>query len=520
MDPLRHLRKYRAHRVSHFGEARQLQAYAKPRRDLGVVARSGRTDGHQRQAGRELQCEHRRRTARRAVALQRHRGEQRRQLARIALVHLARVVQPGLDQLLADGGDHLVDHLARRTLRVALRPGSEPVQVAHLPGPDPRPQDCCFAAPVRRHAQHMCRVAGREAAVNREPLAFEPGQRTRQTALVQVGALHIDRALRQPLPGLRLVVGQPRDQRGVGVQALRKTDLASVRRLALLALKNGQQLGVLVHQQAQRNDTPRTDHQALTAAETHFAVTPQADRVDLHGFDHRTPMANHRAVKTELGSATAHDRYVGGRAAHIGHDGVLLAAQRASAQHTRRRSRQDGSDRPAQRAFNIDEATVTFDDHQRRVDAARGERAAYRVDQQLHLRHHARVECHRQRAARRAQARRELVPASHRLVAQGLDPAAQLQLVRWVAHSKTRRYGKGRNARRLAQDRRPRRVLVQRLQRHTARIVPTAERDYGLHADQVDQPAGLDLRGVVARQQHAHRCALALYHRVGRQRGR
>jgi len=60
--------------------------------------------------------------------------------------------------------------------------------------------------------------------------------------------------------------------------------------------------------------------------------------------------------------------------------------------------------------------------------------------------------------------------------------------------------------------------FVQRLGLRATRIVPTRQCDDGLFAaQQLDQATGFDLALVVARQQHAHRCALAFDHRVGGQ---
>ena len=50
--------------------------------------------------------------------------------------------------------------------------------------------------------------------------------------------------------------------------------------------------------------------------------------------------------------------------------------------------------------------------------------------------------------------------------------------------------------------------------------MPPGQRLDGVRAEQFNQAAGLDLRRVITRQQHAHRRTLALDHRVGRERGR
>jgi len=71
-------------------------------------------------------------------------------------------------------------------------------------------------------------IGGREAGVDRQALALQPGQRARQSALLDVAALQVDRTAREPLPGRTFVIGQAGQQRGIGMQAQRETDLAGV----------------------------------------------------------------------------------------------------------------------------------------------------------------------------------------------------------------------------------------------------------------------------------------------------
>ena len=169
---------------------------------------------------------------------------------------------------------------------------------------------------------------------------------------------------------------------------------------------------------------------------------------------------------------------------------------------------------------HIDQRAVALHHHQRRVDAVSRQRAAHGFDQRLHMRDHARIERHRQRAPRRAQAGCQFMAAGHRLVAQFLDQRAHLQLVLRIAHAEAGRNGERRYPGRLAHDGLARAGLVDRHQRKTAGVVAAGQGHDGVRAQQLDQTAGLDLRRVVTGQQHAHRRALALDHRVGRQRGR
>ena len=69
----------------------------------------------------------------------------------------------------------------------------------------------------------------------------------------------------------------------------------------------------------------------------------------------------------------------------------------------------------------------------------------------------------------------------------------------------------------MAHDGAARRGLVEGRQFEAASVMPTGQGDDGLAAKQLGQTAGLDLRGVIPGQQHTHRGALALDHRVGGQ---
>ena len=201
------------------------------------------------------------------------------------------------------------------------------------------------------------------------------------------------------------------------MQSLCEADLTSVRRFGLLTLQHRQYTRVLMGQQTQRHHPTWTDDQSFAAAKTHLAVATQTNRVDADRLDHRAPLANHCAIKPQFRTPTPDDCNIGGGAAHIGHDGVLVAAQGTRAQHAGSRSRQDGANRALERAFDIDQATVALDDHQRRVDVPRGQGQLYRFDQRLDVRNHASIESHCHGTTRRTQTGRKLVSTRDRLVA-------------------------------------------------------------------------------------------------------
>ena len=226
--------------------------------------------------------------------------------------------------------------------------------------------------------------------------------------------------------------------RRIGRQGLRKTHLAGVRYFALLALQHRQKLRMLVHQQTQGQHPARAYGQAFAALQAHFAVAAQANRIDLHRLDHGPPIADHRAVKTQGWQAAAHDRNIGGGAAHIGDDGVLQTAERTRAQHAGGRTGQHRADRALQGAGHIDQRTIAFDNHQRRVNMAMGQGALHRINQGFDVRNHARVQRGGQRAARRAQAGSQLMAAGHGHITQFLHPGAQLHFMGRVAHRKGR----------------------------------------------------------------------------------
>ena len=444
--PLRHLPQHRTHRIGHMRMRWHDQLHAQAQRHGRVIAASRRAHTHEWQVRRKLQRKNRvlhisvyrlgGGCGPGCITPQGHRGQQGRHLARVGLVHVSGVVQTRLDQLLANRVGDLGHHIARGCHRIAQRPLAQAVHMPHLARPNARGANRSLGIPVVGHTQHMRRIAGGEAGVNRQALALQAGHGAGQIAVVDVGGLQVDRALAQAFPGAHLGIIEPPQMRRIGRQGLGKTHLAGVRYLALLALQHRQKLRMLVHQQTQGQHPARAYGQALAALQAHLAVAAQANRVHLDRLDHGPPIADHRAVKTQGWQAAAHHRNIGGGAAHVGDDGVLQTAERTRAQHAGGRAGQDRADRALQGAGHVDQRTIAFDNHQRRVNMPLGQGALHRIDQGFDVRNHARVQRGGQRAARRAQAGCQLVAAGHGHITQFLHPGADLHFMGRVAHRK------------------------------------------------------------------------------------
>ena len=133
-------------------------------------------------------------------------------------------------------------------------------------------------------------------------------------------------------------------------------------------------------------------------------------------------------------------------------------------------------------ALNIDQRAIAFDQHQRRVNVARGQGTLHRIDQGFDVRNHARIEGSRERPARRAQAGGQLMAAGHRRVAVCLHPGAHLVFMRRVAHCKSGRNRKRRYASRMFGDRGAAGGFVQRTQGQACGIMPTYQAFYRINA--------------------------------------
>ena len=336
---------------------------------------------------------------------------------------------------------------------------------------------------------------------------------------MDVALLHVQRPLGQALPGSQLIVGQTVNQGVVALQPLDKTNLAGVRRLVLLSLQHGQDLRVFMGQQAERQHPARSDGQAMAAEDPDLAVAAQANRIDLDRFDHRAPVTNHGAVKAEGRLAATHYGNVGGGATHVSHDGVTQAAQRAGAEQTGSGARQHRAHRALQRRRHVDQRAIALDHHQGGRHRMHRQGLLDRINQRLDVGNHPRVQGHGQSTTRRAQARCQLMAAGDGLVTQFFNPGAQLLLMGRVAHCKTGRDGKRADARRMAQDGRFGRRLIQRNSRMAPRVMATGQRHYGIGTHQLKQPAGFDLGRLIAGQQDTDRRALAFNDRIGREGG-
>ena len=148
-----------------------------------------------------------------------------------------------------------------------------------------------------------------------------------------------------------------------------------------------------MNNQTQGNNTARANGEAVPTMQTYLAVTAQAYGIHLDGLDHRPPVSDHGTIKTQRGFATTHHRDIGRRTAHVGNNRVLQTAECASAQHAGCRPREHGTDRALHRTGHIDQRTVAFDNHQRRVYRAISQCFLDRIDQCFDMKNHPCVEC-------------------------------------------------------------------------------------------------------------------------------
>ena len=141
------------------------------------------------------------------------------------------------------------------------------------------------------------------------------------------------------------------------------------------------------------------------------------------------------------GAPAGDDCDIGGGTAHVGDDEVLEAGEEACSDNARRRTRQNGLDRILERNLGLHQRAVALDDHQRRIDRLLRQHARQRLDEMADLRREARVQCGRQRAARRVELRTQFVGAGHRLRRQRTDDLARAQFMSRIAHGEIRRDG-------------------------------------------------------------------------------
>ena len=121
------------------------------------------------------------------MAGQSHTGQQRGHFAGAVFVHLPGVVQARFNQFVANRLGHFGHHIARRCMRIAQRPFAQAIQMAHLPRPDTRRAQRRFLTPVAGHAQHMGRIAGRKAGIDRQAFALQARNRAGQVAVIHIG---------------------------------------------------------------------------------------------------------------------------------------------------------------------------------------------------------------------------------------------------------------------------------------------------------------------------------------------
>ena len=237
-------------------------------------------------------------------------------------------------------------------------------------------------------------------------------------------------------------------------------------------------------------------------------------------LDHGLPAADGRAVLVQYRPAAAQHRDVGGGAAHVGDEDVVLAREMPRTDQARRRTRQNGLDRAGQRQVGLDQRAVALHHHQRRLDALAREQPFHRLHQLLQLRNEPRIQRGGQRAARRVELGGELMAAGHRLAGQFAHQRAHRDLVRRIAHREIAADREGRDLRRVLQDRRAhRRRRRARACGSPVGLWPPATITTGSPPMRLAQAGALQGLGIVAHEDEADRRAMLFHDRVGREGG-
>ena len=251
----------------------------------------------------------------------------------------------------------------------------------------------------------------------------------------------------------------------------------------------------------------------------HFAVAAEAIGVDGDCLDHGLPAADGRAFLVQHRPAAAQHRDVGGGAAHVGDQDVILARQVTRADQARGRAGENRLDRAGQRQVGLDQRPVALHHHQRRLDALARQQPFDRLHQLLQLRNEARVERGGERAARRVELGGELVAAGHRLSGQLAHQGAHRDLVRRIAHREIAADREGRDLGRVLQDRRAHRRHVQLGLRLAGRLVAAGHHHHRIAAHRLAQAGALQRLGIVAHEDEADRRAVLFHDRVGGEGG-
>src|SRR6185369_625562 len=129
-----------------------------------------------------------------------------------------------------------------------------------------------------------------------------------------------------------------------GIQrALAKRELAAMgNRLVALAMlaQDRQARGMLMAEQAEGHDAARADDEAVLV-QPRLAVAAEAEGVDAHRLYHGAEAAHGGAVTVEHGAPAGQQRDIGGGAAHVGDEDILLAREVTRAHDAGRGTRED-----------------------------------------------------------------------------------------------------------------------------------------------------------------------------------
>ena len=279
-------------------------------------------------------------------------------------------------------------------------------------------------------------VTGCEAAVDHQALALQACDRPARIAVDIDNGIELNGPIGQHLPGSELFARTRGHQDFIVFQPEGKAVVAAAWAGGQLLIQGISRLRVQMAQQAQWHHSARSDFNAGLSVEADLTVTTKADRNNPHRFHHGFPVTNAHTIAAQFRPPTADHRNISGGSTHIGNDRVADATQGTGANDAGRRAGQNRTHRLLQGCFRVDQGTIAFDHHQRRMDIPFQQDFLHREDQFMNDRHHARIERHGQRPSGRIQIAGQFVTAGDRPDGRLFNQVAKTQLVGRIAHAK------------------------------------------------------------------------------------
>ena len=142
-----------------------------------------------------------------------------------------------------------------------------------------------------------------------------------------------------------------------------------------------------------------------------FAVTTEADSLDVDGLDHGAPATHFSTFRAHPWPATSKNTKIRRGAAHVGHDEIAASRKPRSANETRGGTREHRFDRPHRHLLGQRQRAIALHHHQRTLDVERRHGFSHRLDQRRNARDETGIENGGQRPAwrveRRCQFRRQ-----------------------------------------------------------------------------------------------------------------